>query len=41
MVFSGAALPVAMGHIDDWIATNGIYGVDPASRATTRRRTPP
>ena len=22
MVFSGAALPVTMGHIDDWIAQN-------------------
>jgi hypothetical protein len=22
MVFSGAALPVTMGHIDDWIARN-------------------
>lgn len=24
MVFSGAALPVAMGYVDDWIATNRL-----------------
>ncbi len=24
MVFSGVALPVTMGHIDDWIATNHV-----------------
>ena len=24
MVFSGAALPVTMGHIDDWIANNRV-----------------
>ncbi len=24
MVFSGSALPIAMGHIDDWIASNRI-----------------
>ncbi len=25
MVFSGAALPVTMGHIDDWIARNRVF----------------
>jgi hypothetical protein len=24
MVFSGAALPITMGHIDDWIARNHV-----------------
>lgn len=27
MVFSGAALPVTMGHIDDWIAGNHVLSV--------------
>jgi alpha-beta hydrolase superfamily lysophospholipase len=25
MVFSGTALPVAMNHIDDWIAKNRVF----------------
>lgn len=25
MVFSGKALPVAMGQIDDWIASNRVF----------------
>jgi pimeloyl-ACP methyl ester carboxylesterase len=27
MVFSGAALPVTMGHIDDWIARNQVLAI--------------
>ena len=27
MVFSGAALPVTMGHIDDWIARNHVLAI--------------
>jgi pimeloyl-ACP methyl ester carboxylesterase len=27
MLFSGAALPVTMGHIDDWIARNGVLAM--------------
>ncbi len=27
MVFSGAALPVTMGHIDDWIARNHVLSI--------------
>jgi hypothetical protein len=27
MVFSGAALPITMGHIDDWIARNHVLAI--------------
>jgi len=27
MVFSGAALPVTRGHIDDWIARNQVLAI--------------
>ena len=27
MVFSGAALPATMGHIDDWIARNHVLAI--------------
>jgi pimeloyl-ACP methyl ester carboxylesterase len=27
MVFSGAALPVTMGHIDDWMARNDVLAI--------------
>ena len=27
MVFSGIALPVTMGHIDDWIARNQVLAI--------------
>jgi pimeloyl-ACP methyl ester carboxylesterase len=27
MVFSGEALPVTMGHIDDWIARNHVLAI--------------
>jgi pimeloyl-ACP methyl ester carboxylesterase len=30
MIFSGAALPVTMGHIDDWIDRNHVLAADAA-----------
>jgi pimeloyl-ACP methyl ester carboxylesterase len=31
MVFSGAALPITMSYIDDWMARNRVLGVDAAN----------
>ena len=31
MVFSGAALPIAMGYIDDWMTRNHVLGADVAN----------
>jgi pimeloyl-ACP methyl ester carboxylesterase len=31
MVFSGAALPVTMSYIDDWMARNHVLAADPAN----------